>query len=141
MAAEAATRTPALARIRETPLLRWALELDGITIALNGLVYLLAAGWVGDKLGLPTGLLYAAGAFLIVMGPIVFAVSMRREAPVLWVGAIIVLNAVWAIDSVIVVAAGWFDLTTAGTVWILLQAAVVVVFAELEWMGLKRARR
>ncbi|TDD73137.1 hypothetical protein E1262_01260 [Jiangella aurantiaca] len=136
-----AARTPAVARIRETPLLRWTLELDGIATALNGLVYVLAAGWVGDHLGLPTALLYPAGAFLVVVGALVFTVSTRREAPVLWVGAILVLNAVWAIDSVIVAAAGWFDPTTAGTVWILLQAGLVALFAVLQWAGLKRARR
>ncbi|WP_053205353.1 hypothetical protein [Jiangella muralis] len=141
MAADTATRTPAVARIRETPLLRWTLEFDGIVTALNGLVYVLAAGWVGDQLGLPTALLYPAGALLVVMGAFVFFVSTRRAAPVLWVGAIIVLNAVWAIDSVIVIAAGWFDPTTAGAMWILLQAAMIAVFVVLQYTGLKRARR
>lgn len=141
MAADTAARTPALARVRETPLLRWTLEFDGIVTALNGLVYVLAAGWVGDQLGLPAALLYPAGALLAVMGAFVFFVSTRREAPVLWVGAIIVLNAVWAIDSVVVVAAGWFDPTTAGTTWILLQAALVAGFVVLQYAGLKRARR
>ncbi|PZF79578.1 hypothetical protein [Jiangella anatolica] len=140
MAADTVAR-PAVARIRDTPLLRWTLEIDGIVTVLNGLAYVAAAGWVGDRLGLPTSLLYPAGAVLIVMGAFVFYVSTRREAPVSWVGAIIAINAVWVVDSVIVAAAGWFDPTTAGTVWILLQAALVAVFVELEWVGLRRARR
>lgn len=141
MAADTAARTPAVARIRETPLLRRTLEFDGIATALNGLVYVLAAGWAGDQLGLPAALLYPAGAALVVVGALVLAVSARREAPVLWVGAIVVLNAVWAIDSVLVVAAGWFGPTTAGTTWILLQAGLIAVFVVLQYAGLKRARR
>ncbi|TDC48261.1 hypothetical protein E1212_21850 [Jiangella ureilytica] len=135
------SRTPAVARIRETPLLRWTLELDGIASVVTGLVYVLAAGWLGDRLGLSTALLSSAGAVMLVGGAVVFAVSTRREAPVLWVGAIIVLNTVWAVDSVVVAATGWFHPTTAGTTWILLQAAVVAVFAALEWAGLRQARR
>jgi hypothetical protein len=138
---DTATRTPAVARIRETPLLRWMLEVDGVANVVIGLVYVLAAGWVSDELGLPTELLYPVGAFMLVCGAVIVAVSTRREAPVLWVGAIIVLNAVWAVDSVVVAAAGWFEPTTAGTIWILLQAGVVAAFAALEWAGLRRARR
>jgi hypothetical protein len=141
MAADTVSRTPAVARIRETPLLRWALELDGVANVLTGLAYVLAAGWISDRLGLSTTLLYSAGAFMIVGGAVILAVSTRRSVPVLWVGAIIVLNAVWAVDSVVVAAAGWFDPTTAGTTWILLQAGVVAVFAAVEWAGLRRARR
>jgi hypothetical protein len=135
------SRTPAAARIRETPLLRWTLELDGVANVLIGLAYVLAAGWIGDELGLPTALIYPTGAFMIAAGVVLVAVSTRREAPALWVGAIVVLNFVWAIDSVIVAAAGWFDPTTAGTVWILLQAGVVAVLGAFEWAGLKQARR
>lgn len=141
MATGTVRHTPAVARIRETPLLRWTLELDGVANVLIGLAYVLAAGWVGDQLGLPTALLYPTGAFMIAAGAVLVAVSTRREAPALWVGAVVVLNFVWAIDSVIVAAAGWFDPTTAGTVWILLQAGVVTVLGALEWAGLNQARR
>lgn len=135
------TRTPAVARVRETPLLRWTLELDGLANVLIGLVYVLAAGWVGEELGLPAQLLYPVGAFMLVGGALVVAMSMRHSVPVLWVGALIVVNLVWAVDSVVVAATGWFDPTTAGTVWILLQAAAVALLGVLEWAGLRRARR
>ncbi|MBB5788637.1 hypothetical protein [Jiangella mangrovi] len=138
---DTATRTPAVARIRETPLLRWTLELDGVANVLIGLAYVLAAGWIGDELGLPTSLIYPVGAFMVAAGALIVAISTRREAPALWVGAIIVLNFVWAVDSVVVAAAGWFDPTTAGTAWILLQAGVVALLGAFEWAGLRRARR
>jgi hypothetical protein len=140
MTAQTAARTPAVARIRETPLLRWTLELDGVANVVTGLVYVLAAGWISDQLGLPTALLYPTGAFMIAAGAVIFAMSSRRSVPALWVGAVIVLNFVWAVDSVVVAAAGWFDPTTAGTVWILLQAGVVAVLGAFEWAGLRRAR-
>jgi hypothetical protein len=37
--------------------------------------------------------------------------------------------------------AGWGDPTTAGTVWILMQAVVVAAFAELQLTGLRRKGR
>jgi hypothetical protein len=48
------------------------------------------------------------------------------------------VNVVWAIGSVAVVGLGWFDLTTAGQVWTILQAGIVAAFAALQLMALRR---
>ncbi|WP_236831769.1 hypothetical protein [Blastococcus sp. KM273128] len=47
-------------------------------------------------------------------------------------------NALWTAASVVVVATGGFELTGAGTAWVLLQAAVVAGFAGLQVAGLRR---
>ena len=56
------------------------------------------------------------------------------------VWAIIAFNLAWVVGSVVLVAAGWFELTVLGTAFVLLQAAAVALFACLEFVGLRRTR-
>ncbi|WP_157553209.1 hypothetical protein [Jiangella gansuensis] len=119
---------PGAVRLREVPAMRWLLEIDGIATGLTGLACLVAGGFVSDHSGLPTALLYPVGAFLVVLGAALVAMSTRNVVPAGWVWGIAVLNAIWVIDSVVVVASGWFDVTTVGTAGVLLQAAVVAGF-------------
>jgi hypothetical protein len=65
----------------------------------------------------------------------------RKQIPRGPVYAVVAANAIWAVDSVVVALTGWGDPTTAGTVWILLQAAIVALFAELQLAGLRRKDR
>ncbi len=46
--------------------------------------------------------------------------------------AVIAGNTLWVIASLAAAIAGWHDPTTAGTVWIVLQALLVAGFAELQ---------
>ena len=52
--------------------------------------------------------------------------------------AVIAANAIWAADSLIVLAAGWTSPTTVGAIWIGLQALVVAGFATLQAAALSR---
>ncbi|MFF1785652.1 hypothetical protein ACFVX9_04230 [Kitasatospora sp. NPDC058243] len=47
------------------------------------------------------------------------------------------LNAVWVVLSLVAMAA-WLEPTTAGAVWIPVQAAVVALFAVLQFTALRR---
>jgi hypothetical protein len=123
------------------PLLRTALKLDAVVTGANGAAYLAAAGPLGELLGLGETLLRATGAFLLVYAAVVWIVGSRREIPRGPVYAIVAANAIWAVDSVVMAIAGWGDPTTAGTVWILMQAVVVAAFAELQLAGLRRKGR
>jgi hypothetical protein len=120
------------------PLLRVALKLDAVVTGANGAAYLVAAGPLGELLGLSETLLRATGAFLLAFAALVWLTGSRREIPRAPVLAIVVANAVWAADSVVAAIAGWGTPTTAGTVWIVLQAIVVAAFAELQLTGLRR---
>ena len=53
--------------------------------------------------------------------------------------AIVAVNAAWVAGSLAAVIAGWGSPSTAGSVWIVLQAVVVGAFAELQLTGLRRA--
>lgn len=122
-------------------LLRTALRLDAVVTGANGAAYLVAAGPLGDLLGLSPALLRGLGAFLVVFAALVWLTSSRSEIPRKAVVAIVVANLVWAVDSVVAAAAGWGSPSTEGTVWIVLQAVTVAAFADLQILGLRRARR
>jgi hypothetical protein len=124
------------------PLLRVALTLDAVVTGTNGAAYLLLAGPLGDLLGLEAGLLRGAGAVLLVFAAFVWAVSRRSSPARGAVLAVVVVNAVWALDSLVVAVAvaGWGTPSTAGTVWIVAQAVVVAAFAGLQLAGRQALR-
>ncbi len=133
--------TSPVATAQPRPLLRAALKLDAVVTGANGAAYLVAAGPLGELLGLSETLLRATGAFLLAFAALVWIVGSRRDIPRGPVYAIVAANAIWAVDSVVMAIAGWGDPTTAGTVWILMQAVVVAAFAELQLTGLRRKGR
>lgn len=140
MTAHSYTDTRATAKVRETPPLRWALELDGIGSALNGLAYLVAASALGELFGLSTALLVPAGAFLVAYGAALIVMSTRREVSAVAVKIVIAANVIWMVDSLVVAFSGWFSPAGAGVAWILAQAALVGGFAIAQAAGLRRAR-
>jgi hypothetical protein len=121
-------------------LLRLALKLDAVATGALGLLALAAGPLLADLLGIPNGLLLPLGLFLIVYAAAVWFVGTRPivKRPAVWTA--VALNLVWAVDSVIAVAAGWLPLTMLGTAFVLAQAVAVLVFAELQLLGLRRAR-
>ena len=131
------TLTTTRPRIR----LRTVLKLDAVTTGLNGAAYLAAASPLSDLLGLSEALLARRGRAPARYAALVWVLGTRKQIPRGPVYAVVAANAIWAVDSVVVALTGWGDPTTAGTVWILLQAAVVALFAELQLAGLRRKDR
>ena len=120
-------------------LLRTALQLDAGVTAANGAAYLALAGPLHDLLGFPEAVLRGAGLFLLVYAAAVALLAATPRPARAAVLAVVAGNALWALDSVVAAGAGWGDPTTAGTVWLVLQALVVAGFAALQVAGLKRA--
>src|SRR4051812_37255063 len=100
---------------RERSLLHDALRLDAAVSGANGLAYLVAADALADVLGLSPGLLRGAGALLVAFAAGVLVAGPRRKPPAAAVRAIVAVNVVWAVDSLVAAAAGWGSPTTAGT--------------------------
>lgn len=118
-------------------ILRPALVTDAVVSGANGVAYLAAAAPLSDLLGLSEPLLRGLGVFMLVYAACVALVARTpRRGMVL---AIIVGNAVWAIDS-LAVAALWNEPTTTGTVWIALQGLVVGGFAVAQFIGRRELR-
>jgi hypothetical protein len=118
--------------------LRGALLLDAAVTGANGAAYLLAAGPLGDLLGLSPTLLRVLGAGLLAFALAVWVTATRPAVPRGAVVAIIAVNAAWAAGSVVVAIGGWTSPTTVGALWIVAQALVVGVFAELQATALRR---
>lgn len=120
--------------------LRSALSLDAMVTGANGLAYLALAPVVDGFLGVPAPALYAIGAFLTAFA-VGVALTARQEIPHRGATALIIgSNAAWVVASVVVAATGAMSPTTAGTVWTLMQAGTVALFAELQFTGLRKMR-
>lgn len=120
--------------------LRTVLLLDAGVTGLNGIGYLAGAGQLDRVLGLPATWLYAAGGFLLVYAAAVAVLGTRARIPRPAAWAVVVVNAIWALDSLLLVALGWGTLTVVGAAWLVAQAAVVGGFAVLQAAALRRAR-
>ena len=129
--------TTTATRPRTLDLLRLALRLDAVVTGANGAAYLAAAPLLTGLLGVPSGVLRGLGAFLLAYAAGVWLVAAR---PAISAGAtevVVGANLLWAAGSVAAVTTDRFDLTTAGAVWVLLQAAVVAGFAALQLTALR----
>ncbi|HEX6391296.1 MAG TPA: hypothetical protein VFZ89_17670 [Solirubrobacteraceae bacterium] len=115
--------------------LKLALTLDAVITGVSGIAYLALAEPLHDLLGTQASTLRLLGAFLVVFAVGVAVVSRSLQRPA--VVAVIAANVLWVVDSLLVVAAGWLDLETAGAVWAVMQAATVAGFAALQWSGLR----
>ncbi|TMR24521.1 hypothetical protein ETD86_04000 [Nonomuraea turkmeniaca] len=120
--------------------LRLALTADAVVTGGNGLVYLAFAGPVSGLLGPDAGLLRGIGVFLLVYGAAVGLLATRRTISPAATKAVIALNIIWTLGSVAAVVTGALDFTTIGAIWAIAQALTVAGFAELQIMGLRKAR-
>jgi hypothetical protein len=54
------------------------------------------------------------------------------------VWTVIACNAVWAVDSLLLLTTGWISPSTLGYAFVIGQAAVVAVFCELQFSAVRR---
>jgi len=125
--------------IRASSLLRRVLIVDALTSAACGVAMFALAGVFASMLQLPVELVREAGSILLPFAAFVGFVASRPEPPRLAVWAIIGLNIVWVVDSVLLLFTGWVAPNTLGYVFVIAQAIMVLVLADLEYMGLKRS--
>jgi hypothetical protein len=132
------TTTRPAAGARTGRLLRLALKLDAVVTGICGVGFLLFSAVLDGTLGLPTAAMAAVGAFLIVYAGLVWTLATRPAMPVGAVYAVIAANALWAVDSAVLLALDGFTPTVAGQVVIAVQAAGVAAFAALQYLALRR---
>ena len=125
--------------IRASSLLRRVLIVDALTSGAMGLAMIAFAGLFADLLQLPLDLISEAGIVLLPFAAFVGFVASRREPARLAVWTIIALNVVWVVDSIVLLFTGWVAPNALGHAFVIAQAAVVLVFADFEYMGLKRS--
>ncbi len=118
--------------------LKTALLLDATVTGANALAYVAGAAVLDSLLGPTSTHLIAIGAFLAVCAVILAVTGTRRPIPRGWAMFAAEVNIAWAVGSVAAVALGWFELTTTGEIWTIMQAALVAAFAALQLTALRR---
>jgi hypothetical protein len=122
--------------VRTPALLREAIKFDGFMTLPSGVLVAALAGVLADPLGIPTGVLIAAGLFFIAWGAGVLFLGMRptidRRAAI----AVGVVNVVCAVDGVAVAFVA--DLTTLGTIALVALSAAVAGIGGLQLFAARR---
>jgi hypothetical protein len=117
---------------------RQVLVADAAISGATGLLMLAGSGFLEGLLGVPSALLRYAGAALLPFAVAVAWLARRDEVSPAGVWAVIAANALWAVDSVVLLFTGWVAPTMLGYGFIVFQAVVVAAFAELQYVGLRR---
>lgn len=124
-----------------TQFLRQVLAADAVTGAAAGLVMVAGADMLAPLLQLNRDILFYAG---IAMAPFVVMLTwlaMQPQPPRTGVMTIVVLNALWVIGSIALIVTGIEQPNLLGYGFVIAQAVAVGVFAELEYIALKRLAR
>jgi hypothetical protein len=125
--------------IRASSLLRRVLVVDAVTSGAMGLAMIAFAELLANLLQLPVELITEAGIVLLPFAAFVGFVASRSEPARFLVWTIIALNVVWVVDSIVLLFTGWVAPNALGYAFVVAQAAAVLLFADFEYMGLKRS--
>ncbi|WP_441242858.1 hypothetical protein [Tardiphaga sp. 768_D3_N2_1] len=125
--------------INPSLLLRRAIQIDAIVSGAMALLLSFAAGMLVPLLHLPEALLLESGLFLIAYAALVGWLGTRAAMPKLLVLVIIIGNALWTLGSIGLLFSGAVTPNLLGQVFVAAQAITVGVFAELQYIGLRRS--
>src|SRR5947199_9680100 len=121
-------------------LLRRALVLDALASGGTGILTAASAGILSRVCNLPEPLLAYSGLSLLPFAAIVGLIARRDVLPAAIVWAIITYNALWSIDSIVLLLSGWVAPNGFGYAFVIGQALGVAVLAACQYMGLIRSR-
>lgn len=113
--------------------------MDAAGCAGMGASLVTSSGWLSDSLHLPAGLLREAAMVLLPFAALLAFLGTRARLPRFAIWAVIAVNAIWVIDSIVLLLTGWVQPNLLGYLFVAGQAAFVAVFAELEYIGLRRS--
>lgn len=119
--------------------LRRALQIDAAFSGAAALLMVFGASFLASLLNLPESFLRNTGLVLVVFALGVGYLASREMMSKVPVWAVIAINAVWTIDSIVLLASGWVSPNLLGQAFIVMQAIAVGVFAELEFIGLRKS--
>ena len=125
--------------IHPSLLLRRALLADAIFSGTSAVVLTLGAGALAPLLNLPDPLLRETGLFLILYAALVGWLGTRQAMPKALVGLVVAGNAAWTLASIALLFSGLVTPNLLGEVFVVAQAIATGVFAELQYVGLRRS--
>jgi hypothetical protein len=118
--------------------LRRAIQADALVSGAMALLLAAGAGVLAPLLSLPEAFLRNTGFILVVYAALVGFLGARDMMPRMAVWAVIAVNAIWTVDSIILLMSGWVSPSLFGTAFVVMQAVAVGVFAELQFIGLRK---
>jgi hypothetical protein len=125
--------------IHPSSFLRRALQADAIFSGVSAVMLTIGAGQFAPLLNLPETLLRETGLFLIAYAALVGWLGTRQSMPRVLVGVVIAGNAAWTLASIALLLSDAVTPNLLGETAIALQAIVVGVLAELQYVGLRRS--
>ena len=119
--------------------LRRAIQADAIFSGASALLLTFGAGALAPWLNLPEALLRETDLFLIAYAALVGWLWSRPSVPRLLVMIVIAGNAAWTLASIALLVSGAVSPNLLGEIVVVAQAIATGVFAELQYVGLRRS--
>ena len=120
--------------------LRRVLWLDAASGIGMGLSHLVLAEPLSDWTGIPAAWLQLAAVVVIGAASLAAWLATRASPTAGGVRFLAAGNFAWVAASLWLAFGAGLPLTALGLGWVLMQAAVVLVLAELEWAGSRQVR-
>src|SRR5690606_38140853 len=117
------------------------LLIDAIASGATAVLLVAGADLLAPLLQLPAGLLRGAGVVLVPFVALVYGLSRQASPPRGAIAAVVAVNFAWVAASACVAFGGAWQPSLAGVAFVMVQAAAVLVFADLGWLGLRATRR
>lgn len=125
--------------IHPSTFLSRALQADAIFSGISAAGLTLGAGLLAPFLNLPEALLRETGLFLIAYAAFVGWLGTRSSLLKALVIFVVVGNAAWTLASIALLFSGAVTPNLLGEVTVVAQAIATGVFAELQYIGLRRS--
>lgn len=125
--------------IYPSTLLRRALQADAIFSGTGAVILTLGAAELAPLLNLPEALLREAGLFLIAYAAFVGWLGTRASFRKILAAAVVAGNAAWTLSSIALIFSGTVTPNLLGEMMLAMQAVVVGILAEMQFIGLRRS--
>jgi hypothetical protein len=125
--------------IHPSQFLRRALLADAIFSGASALGLTFGASAFASLFNLPEALLQETGLFLIAYAAFVGWLGTRASMPKALVMIVVAGNAAWTLASIALLFSGAVSPNVLGEIMVVAQAIATGVFAELQYIGLRRS--
>jgi hypothetical protein len=125
--------------IHPSQFLRRALLADAIFSGVSALGLTFGASAFASLFNLPEALLQETGLFLIAYAAFVGWLGTRASTPKALVIIVVAGNAAWTLASIALLFSGAVSPNVLGEIMVVAQAIATGVFAELQYVGLRRS--
>lgn len=119
--------------------LRRVLLADAATCLAAGLLMTLGANLLAELFNLPVELSCYAGLSLFPFAAFLIYLATSQTVSPLAIWLVIALNALWTLDSFLILLGGWIEPTVFGVAFVVAQAVGVGFFAALEYVGWRKS--